>query len=268
MRIGLVAVIVGGLLLALFPVIVNLLDLALYKEKQISVVSTTGGVKILVPQVESHIGADRLVVSPGKAIVPPNTTINVIIRVYFRHSQPCPYSDWHVDYSVKGNLKIVSDNGGRLVSPKVYERVLKVKVLGNGVITVTYHYGSGCSEGTIEQVKVELLTSTKNVSSTETETSTTITESEKYVNISGIVELKDVTRRILRVSGKIVYVRGRWIAVGSNQVLRSIEVIEKIPIHSYVTVLCKLSESGELQAIKITVDNKVTYVRSQYFNTS
>jgi len=282
MKAGLIVVIVLGVLLALFPVIVNFIDTLLYEQEQtiaaITTRSTTsipenvgenaGEVVILVPQVESHTGADRLVVSPGKALVLPNHTIDVIIRVYFKHSQPCPYSNWFVNYTVQGDLEVVSDDGGKLINSKTYERILKVRVLGHGTITVTYYYGSGCPEGTKEQVKVELSTLTGNVATTESQsgststTSTTMVSGEEYVKVSGVVESKDIAHRMLLVSGKEIYIRGEWKVQGANQVLGSTDLIEKIPIGAHVDTTCKLSKAGRLQAVKITVNNSTTYIRS------
>ncbi len=268
-RAGLIAIIVMSILLALFPLIVNTIDTVLYNYGQTKTLSATKrssglatGVKILIPQVESHVGADRLVVTPGKAIVPPNSTIDVVIHVYFKHSQPCSHPNWYVDYSVQGNLEVISDDGGKLVDPKTYERVLKVKVLGPGIIVVTYHYGSGCPEGTIEQVRVELLTPTENISTTRVENSTVATGEEKYIHISGIVSLKDITHKLLKISGKVVYVRGRWIVARMNQLLDSTEVVRRIPVGAYVNVVCKLTKTGKLQAVKIIVNNRTVYVRS------
>lgn len=274
MRTGLTIIIILGVLLALFPVIANIIDTMLYGEKQSTLTTTTtptetvSGIKILVPEVVSQTGADRLVVSPGKAVVPPNYTIDVDIRVYFKHSQPCPYSDWHVNYTVQGGLEVISDDGGKLVDSKTYERILKVRVLGYGIITVTYYYGTGCPEGTMEQVKVELTTSTENMTVTETETpitttiATTTTEETTYINVSGTVESKDLTYRLLQVSDKAIYVRGEWIVQGTNQTLESTEVVEQIPTGAYVTVTCKLTDSGRLQATKIIVNNETVYIRS------
>ena len=270
MRIGLAIVIVLGVLLALFPVIAGVVDTALYKQEQATVTATTlsprtiTGVQVLVPQVESQNGADRLVVSPGKAVVPPNSVIDVVIHVYFRHSQPCPYSNWRVNYTVQGGLEVVSDDGGKLVNSKTYERILRVRVLSHGVITVTYYYGSGCPEGTMEQVKVELLTSAESitVAKTVTSISTMTTEEETYINISGTVESKDITYRLLRISGKTIYVRGEWIVQGTNQVLESSEVVRRIPVGAHVDLVCKLTGRGLLQAVKIIVNNEIVYVRS------
>lgn len=272
MKASLAVIIVGGVLLALFPLIINVIDTMLYQEKQsilsteASPTTTVSGVKILVPEVTSQTGSDRLVVSPGKAIVPPNNTIDIAIHVYFKHSQPCPYSNWHVNYTVKGDLEVISDDGGRLVNSKTYERILKVKVLGYGTITVTYYYGTGCPEGTMEQVKVELFTSTENITVTNTTSPTTTTETSteeaEYINISGTVELVDMVHELIQVSGKVIYVRGEWIDQETGQVLKSVDVIKKIPTGTHVTVTCKLTGSGKLQAIKIVINNKIVYVRS------
>ncbi len=276
---GLIAVLVLGVLIALFPLIARGIDSALYNPPKALVPQYTtspqstesvGNVVILVPRVESHTGADTLVVTPGKALVPPNRTIDVTIWVYFKHSQPCPYSNWRVNYTVQGSLEVVSDDGGKLVNSKTYERVLKVRVLGPGKIVVTYYYGSGCPEGTMERVEVVLLPLTGNVTSVTTNSSvastytstTTSSSGESYVKVSGIVESKDVARRVIVVSGKTVYVRGEWRVLGANKVMESSDVVEQIPVGAHVEVLCKLSGSGRLQAEKIVVNNETTYIRS------
>ncbi len=268
-KVGLIIVIALGVLLALLPVVINIVDETLYKQTHARTTTTTVGssakVKILVPEVESHVGADKLVVIPGKAIVDPNSTVDVIIYVYFKHSQPCAHPNWHIDYKVRGGLEIVGDDGGKLIDPKTYKRVLKVRVLSSGNITVTYYYGSGCPEGTIEQVKVELLTSTKNISGTSTITNATSTTSKEvggYIRISGIVKQKDALHRALYISNKIIYIRGRWLLQGTGEILDSSEVLERIPVGAHIIVICKLSKTGRLQATKIIINNKTIYTRS------
>ncbi len=86
---GLAAVVVIAVFVALFPVIMGAIDNVLYEAKLKTTTITASqpsGVQILVPQLVSQQGADRLVVEPGKAVVPAGETINVKIYVYFKHS--------------------------------------------------------------------------------------------------------------------------------------------------------------------------------------
>ncbi|NPA98850.1 MAG: hypothetical protein GXO43_05675 [Crenarchaeota archaeon] len=267
---GLVIVIVIGAFVALFPVIAGVIDNMMYESSQASVITTTSlpaGVKILVPQLVSQQGADRLVVEPGKAIVPAGETIDVKIYVYFKHTQPCPYSDWHVEYSVSGGIEVVSDDGGKLVDPKTYERTLVIKVNSPGTLTVTYYYGSGCPEGTMERVVAEFYTSEEQagnstLTSTTTPTQTT-SEEETYTNITGKVVSINTEARYIVVGNKSVYVRGTWLDITSNKTLTDSEVVNLIKPGDTVVVVCKVTGSGRLMAEKIIVNGTLVLERTE-----
>ncbi len=268
MRIGLVMIILIGVLVALFPIIVSIIDNMLYQLSQATTITQTSvpaGIKIIEQEAVSQQGSDRLVVSPAKAIVPPGETIEVKINVYFKHSQPCPYSDWHVEYSVSGGIEIVSDDGGKLVDSKTYERILKVKVNNDGVLTVTFYYGTGCPYGEKEVVQAVFTTSEEGLATISINTSTTTTttsEDTEYFNITGKVLNKDTGTRTITVDNKVIYIRGEWLELETNTTLDSTEVVEKIPLSAEVTVSCKLTESGKYMAERIIVNNKEVFIRS------
>ncbi len=259
-----------AVIVALFPIIMGAIDNALYgAESRASTVTVSQppGVQILVPQLVSQQGADRLVVEPGKAVVPAGGTIDVKIYVYFKHSQPCPYSDWHVEYSVSGGIEVVSDDGGKLVDPKTYERTLTIKVVSPGTLTVTYYYGTGCPEGTMERVVAEFYTSAEqagNVSTTTT-TSTTQTSSveETYVNITGRVVAVNAEARYIVVDNKTIYFRGTWLDVHTNKTLTDAEAVGLIKPGDTIIAVCKVTGSGRLMAEKIIVNGTLVLERSE-----
>ncbi len=269
MKTSLAIIILIGVLVALFPLIVGTIDNMLYQSSQSTSTIQTNipeGVKVVEQEVVSQQGCDKLVVSPGAAIVPPGETIEVKINVYFKHSQPCPYNDWKVEYSVSGGIEVVSDDGGQLIDSKTYQRILKLKVDSDGTLIVTYYYGTGCPYGEKEEVKAVFTTSEEGLGNLPTSTTTTqVTTSEEveYFNITGRVTDKDTSFRTITVDDKVIYIRGEWIELGTNNTLESTELVEKIPIGAKVTVVCKLTESGKIKAEKIIIDNKTVYVMSE-----
>ncbi len=268
---GLTAVVVIAVFVALFPVIMGVVDNALYEAKtHITTITTSqpSGVQILVPQLVSQQGADRLVVEPGKAVVPAGETINVKIYVYFKHTQPCPYSDWHVEYSVSGGIEVVSDDGGKLVDPKTYERILVIKVNSPGTLTVTYYYGTGCPEGTMERVVAEFYTSSKQVDNTTaiTITHTTTqasTEEETYTSITGEVVAVNTEARYIVVENKSIYVRGTWLDTHTNKTLTDAGVVGLIKLGDTIIAICKVTGSGRLMAEKIIVNGTLVLEKSE-----
>ncbi len=267
---GLTAVVVIAVFVALFPVIMGVIDNALYETKiQTTTITTSqpSGVQILVPQLVSQQGADRLVVEPGKAVVPAGETINVKIYVYFKHSQPCPYSDWHVEYSVSGGIEVVSDDGGKLVDPKTYERTLTIKVNSPGTLTVTYYYGTGCPEGTMERVVAEFYTTVEQTANITTTTATSSTAQvstgeETYTNITGKVAAVNTEARYIVVENKSIYVRGTWLDVHANKTLTDAEVIGLIKPGDTIIAVCKVTASDRLMAEKIIVNGTLVLERS------
>ena len=79
---------------------------------------------VLKNSVSSSIGSDTLAVTPGSVWVLYGGTFTLKITVYFKHSQPCPYSDWSVSYSVEGDLEVVDESREGLVDSKTYVRRL------------------------------------------------------------------------------------------------------------------------------------------------
>jgi len=172
---GLVAVIVLGIVVALLPLIVHAID-SLYTAQQTQPLrgtatvssatrvetslstteSTSSSYRVVEEQAVSHQGADTLIVSPAKVIASPGARIPITIEVLFRHTQPCPYSSWDVKIVASGGVKIVSDDGGKLVGPRTFVRHVVVEADSSGKLVVTYLYGAGCPYGTEEQVTVDI----------------------------------------------------------------------------------------------------------------
>ena len=265
---GLAVIILIGVLVALFPVIVDTIDNILYQSSHAAITQTSvpEGVKIIEQEAVSQQGCDKLVVSPAKAVVPPGETIEVKINVYFKHSQPCPYNDWRVEYSVSGGIEIVDDDGGKLIDSKTYQRILEVKVNSDGVLTVTFYYGTGCPYGEKEEVQAFFTTSEEgftNISINTSTTTTTAPEETEYFNITGKVTNKDTGFRTITVDNKVIYIRGEWLELNTNTTLEATELVEKIPVGAEVIVVCKRTESGKNMAMKIIINNKEIYVRSE-----
>jgi len=176
---GLAAVIVVGIVVALLPVVVHFID-QLYSPPQTIAApprsaatsttataattpasaavstSTTPSYRVVQEQVVSHQGADTLIVSPAKVVASPGARIPITIEVLFRHAQPCPYASWDIKIVASGGVKIVSDDGGKLVGPRTFVRHVVVEADSSGKLVVTYLYGAGCPYGTKEQVTVDI----------------------------------------------------------------------------------------------------------------
>ena len=177
---GLVAAIIVGVLVALLPAIVHLVDQLYSAPPTIAVAprgratastttattapqsttpvptTTTPSYRVVQEQAVSHQGADTLVVSPAKVVASPGARIPITIEVLFRHAQPCPYASWDIKVDASGGVSIVSDDGGKLVGPRTFVRHLVVEANSSGKLVVTYLYGAGCPYGTKEQVTVDI----------------------------------------------------------------------------------------------------------------
>ncbi len=270
-RIGLLASIVVGVLLALTPVIVYVIDDYYYKlsVNKITVTTTQPAVSenmlILKPEALSNTGCDTLIVSPAEVVVKPGIEFNVTIKVLFKHTQPCPYSDWKVYYNASSGLEIVSDDGGRLVDPKTYLRILTVKAMSNSTLTVVFKYGSGCPYGEEEKVEAKVIVSENpgkvSPSSTNTTASTSIEASytASNITITGVVKGIDVQHSTIIVGDHVVYVRGEWIASDGRELDRR-QLVSEIPLGVNITIIGEPLELGKIKAYKIIVDN-VTYTR-------
>ncbi len=272
MRVGLAVAVLAAMVLALAPTWVPMLDTALTPQSVQETVETqppsATGVQILVPSAVSYQGADRLEVYPGAVLAEPGSVINVTIKVFFKHAQPCPYSDWSVSYDVSGGIEVIADDGGRLVDAKTYERVLKVRVTSNGTLTVVYDYGT-CPEGDKEVVRVDFYVgnapaslgsaaASMTTSYTETDEYTTTTEeSYSYVNVSGVVELVDPGSGIFVVNDTVVYVRGEFYDISTGEDLEADEVLSLIKQGDTITAVCKITSSGKYMAEKIILSNGV-----------
>jgi len=247
-------------LLALVPVWVPMVDSVIGSQTSAVVTPSFGqGVQVLIPSVMSYQGSDRLEVMPGAVLAEPNSTVEVVIRVYFKHAQPCPYNDWSISYHPSGDIRVISDDGGRLIDVKTYERVLEVDVLGNGTLTVTYDYGT-CPEGDKEVVTVDfyvgsapagLTPVTGTPVTTYTETPEYGSESSTYVNVSGVVMSVDPYAGTLTVNGTVIYVRGEFYDPVTEEELEYEEVLSLIHVGDNVTVVCKVTGSGRYMAEEI-----------------
>ncbi|WFO75479.1 hypothetical protein J4526_00845 [Desulfurococcaceae archaeon MEX13E-LK6-19] len=166
---GLIIVIAIGLLIAILPILTNIVIPAIESmvsssETTTSITTTTsttsseseGIITVLKEIACSNIGSDRLEVTPGAVLVKPGSEFKITIRVYFRHSQPCPYSSWRLEYSVSGGVEVINDTGNKLVDSRTLVRELIVKANSNGTVTVTFFYGQNCPFGDKEEVNVEI----------------------------------------------------------------------------------------------------------------
>ncbi len=283
MQRGLILAIVAGVLLALFPVIVDVID-AYYSSTSAAGIEsiippTTGnatnlsGLIVSVPEVVSK-GTDTLIVRPGEVYVEPGTEFNVTIIVLFEHAQPCPSPTWKVYYNVSGGVEVLADDGGQLVNSKTYVRILTVKASGNGTVDVVFKYGETCPYTTKEkeevQVKIYVVENLGAVASNITVANTTTTpleelvnaseEEHEYFNISGVIEYIDYAYRVIVVNNTTIEVRGSWLS-SEGYSLSSKYLLEALHVGDRVVVECYKTEEGVVRANKIIVDG-VVYTRS------
>ena len=260
-------IVVIGIIVALFPFIIGAIDQYLYNIRQAATsaeeIKGSEGIVVLKDSVSSSTGSDTLVVTPGSIWVPYGGTFTLKITVYFKHSQPCPYSDWSVSYSVDGDLQVVDETEGGLINSKTYVKEVTFQVFGNGSITVVFKYGSGCPEGDEERVVVTVYTGEHSPESISSETisesmTITTTEEREYINITGYIESIDYSGSSIVVDGYTIYLKGIW-SDGSDTYERK-DVIALLNINMSITVLCYRSGSGRLMAEKIIFDN-VTLTR-------
>jgi len=162
----------------------------------------------------------------------------------------------------------VSDDGGKLVDPKTYERILIIKVNSPGILTVTYYYGTGCPEGTMERVVAEFCTSAEQADNTSTTiiipiTTQASTEEETYTNITGKAVAVNTESRYIVVGNKPVYVRGTWLDVHNNKTLTDAEVVGLIKPGDTIIAVCKVVGSGRLMAEKTIVSGTLVLEKSE-----
>ena len=189
------------------------------------------------------------------------------IIVLFKHAQPCPSSNWKIYYNVSGGIKVLEDDGGRLVDARTYVRLLTVKAVSNGTLTVIFKYGSSCPYGDGErvEVKVGVVESPRNFESATTltreveNTTAVIKEYGNVIEITGIVEEVDTQYSIIVVNGYPIHVRGTWIT-SDGRVLNRKSVVAELKPGMEVTTICKVTRSSELKALKI-IAGKLTYTR-------
>ena len=255
-------IIIIGVLVALFPIIVGAIDQYIYSIRRgsspaIEEVRGSEGIVVLRDTISSSTGSDTLAVSPGSIWVPYGGVFTLKITVYFKHAQPCPYSDWSVSYSVDGDLEVINETKGELIDSKTYVKEVVFRVLGNATITIIYSYGSGCPEGNEERVIVTVYTGEikpattllENISETETEAST----SEIYISTKGYIESIDYSRSVIIINGITVYIKGSW-TDGVNTYEKE-DVIKLLNTGVYVELLCHESGSGRIIADRIILDN-------------
>ena len=218
-------VIVVGEVIATLPFTLNTIDNYLYtweQETHTSLAETLQGIIILKDSVTSS-GSDTLIVTPGAVWVLAGGEFKLTIKVLLRHTQPCPYNDWRIEYSINGDLQIVNETPGELVDPKTYVKELTIRVNGNGTITITFYYGSECPYGDKEEVTVEVYTGNQpqqtTIVSQPINTTTTSPESEEYVNITGIISNIDYGSGVIYVDNTPVYVRGEWVVAGNENIV-------------------------------------------------
>ncbi len=284
MQRGLAIAIIAGVLLALFPFIVDAIDTYYSSTSSASIESIVSsasgganetnitGMVIAVPEVVSK-GTDTLIVRPGEVYVEPGVEFNITIIVLFEHAQPCPSPTWKVYYNVSGGLEVLSDDGGSLVNSKTYVRVVTVKAVDNGTIDVVFRYGETCPYTTKEKEEVQVIVHvvenieeisgnvTVNTTTTPLEELVSTSEEEhEYFNITGIIEYIDYTYRIIVVNNTSIEVRGSWISSEGTS-LSSKYLLEALRIGDRVTVECYETEEGVVRANKIIV-NGIVYSRS------
>ncbi len=270
------AVIIIAVIVALFPVIVNLMEsIQPQPQTQVETTETTttqttesGTIVIVKPSVSSS-GTDTLIAEPGEVMITPGTVFNVTIRVLFKHAQPCPYSDWRVEYELSGGVRVLKDTEGELIDARTYERVLTVTADCDGVVTITFHYGSDCPYGDEESVEVTVRVSneitqqqqeTTITESTTTTTYTNTTELEVTETITGKVSGVDIDRAIIYVDGTPIYVKGEWITENGT-VYDAAYVVASIKVGEEVTIKATLTGSGRLHAVLIETP-EITFSKS------
>ncbi len=111
---NLALVIVVGILISLLPIIVNIIDNHLYRIEYSKPIETTTPtttptstreVIVLKDSVSSSTGEDTLIASPGAVWVLYGGVFKLTIKVLFKHSQPCPFSDRSLNYSFSGGFR-------------------------------------------------------------------------------------------------------------------------------------------------------------------
>ncbi len=247
-------------MLALMPVWVPVLDTVMAPQTETGVPVEVGeGVQVLIPSAVSCQGSDRLEVYPGAVLAEPGSVVNVTIKVFFKHAQPCPYNDWSVSYEASGDIEVVGDDGGKLADAKTYVRELSVRVDGNGTLTVVYDYGT-CPEGDKEVVTVDFYVGSAPggltpVTTTPALTETSTEESEVYVNVSGSVVSVDPYGGTLIIDDKIIYFRGEFYDPSTGAYLEKEQVLASLSPGDYVTVVCKVTGAGKYMAEKVVLSN-------------
>jgi len=224
---------------------------------------TSSGV-IYYGSLESHQGADTLIVTPAKAYVAsPGMDVYVNVTVKFFHAQPCPHPGWKITLENLRNVKVVYTGETKLVNSYTAEKTYKLEVLGNGSVDVVYYYGPGCPYGTEERVTVHFYVGLpQNVTSEETsqstQSNTTVTENSSYFWINGTLSAVSATSGEIKVGNYTLSVKGRWTGPGNQTYTWKslIQLLEKYK-GSQIKVLAEKSSEGGILATKIEVEGGV-----------
>ncbi len=220
---------------------------------------------LLVGCGESHTGADYLIVCPAKAyVINPESIIHVNVTVRFAHPQPCPHSSWEIKVSSLNNVKIVGETHTKLINAYTAIKTYDVRILGNGSLTITYYYGSGCPYGTKEVVKVLFFLVRKLPEKPSTEQqvlsiTTSATPTQSTHNLTGKLTEVNVVDKYIVVKNYRIYIKGLWTCASREIRWRDLLNDLNKNLGSIISVTV-LNENGELTAIKI-VSGNVTCVR-------
>ncbi len=214
--------------------------------------------------LESHQGADTLIVTPAKAYVSsPGMDVYVNVTVKFFHAQPCPHPGWKITLENLNDVKVVYTGETRLINSYTAEKTYKLEVLGNGSVDVVYYYGPGCPYGTEERVTVHFYIGLpRNETSEEnSQSATTGTATSNYFWINGTLSALSVTSGEIKVENYTISVKGRWTGPG-NQTYTWKNLIQVLGKYkgNQVKVLVEKSSEGGFLATKIEVGGE-TYWR-------
>jgi len=212
---------------------------------------------------ESHTGADTLIVCPSTIFTSKaGIVVRVNITIKFKHAQPCPYSSWKVSVGTPSNAEIINESKTELVDPYTATKYFYLRIQGNGTVTVTYEYGSGCPYGTEEKVTVKYYV-VGSVSSITQEQSTMSSEAttSTYKVFEGSPNVS-LESKSLEVNGTPIEVRGSWVCNGQELRWRDVLTeLSQLPPSAKVVVEA-IYEEGVWKASKIEFNN-VTCIRGE-----
>ncbi len=264
MQRGIIVSLVLFIIFASMPVVVNVAEEQLNGASQqghVGSPTTPSSSSMTVPRTAGVYysgtatagGSDVLYVTPADVHVSEaGTIITVNVTVKFRHAQPCRYPDWRIDAKGSGGVSIVEETKTVLKDPYTAFKQYTANVTGNGTLTVTYHYGSGCPYGSEESAVVRIYLTHEVGQNGSTVVTSSSSSTQNGSVITGTLEEVSTTGHYLRVNGITVYVRGRW-WMGDEYVTWR-KVIESLKAGEKVTVKAT-RENGELMATEIRVDN-------------